>query len=140
MLNTARTIITCHIDAKLVHGTPNLTNNAGFAAGLDTINGANLQNFGYMKVGSAEKTAFMTAPFFDYTPTAATATATTGSKFSIAAGQTTAGLVVTHTVNAWTATAVVYIEYEWKMTLTTALANNITHSATTCSKIATSVW
>ena len=128
------------MDVEITLGTASLTLNAAAAAGLNKINIENVQNFGMTTIGSASKTDFANGIFFNYTPTAATAVASTASKYSTAAGQTVAGLVVTHTVNAWTATANVYIEYAWKMTLTTALANSKKNSATTCSKIATAVW
>lgn len=128
------------MDVEITLGTASLTLNAAAAAGLNKTNSEVVQNFGMTTIGVNSKTNFADATFFNYAPTAAIALASTASKYSIAAGQTVAGLVVTHTVNAWTDSAKVYIDYAWKMTLTTALANGKINSATTCSKIAAAAW
>jgi len=139
-LDTARTGITCHIDVEITLTSSTKTLIATAAAGLNKINAGVVQNFGHTLVTSTKTTFFKDATFFNYAPTAPVDVATAASKYSIAAGQTVAGLVVTHTVNAWTDSAKVYIDYAWKMTLTTALANGKINSATTCSKIAASAW
>ena len=139
-LDTARTGITCHIDVEITLTSSTKTKIATAAAGLNKTNAMVVQNFGHTLVTATKKTFFKDATFFNYTPTAPVDVATAATKYSIAAGQTVAGLVVTHTVNAWTDSAKVYIDYAWKMTLTTALANGKINSATTCSKIAASAW
>ena len=128
------------MDVEITLTTASLALNAVAAGGLNKINAEAVQVFGHTKISSAETTYYADAIFFNYTPTAPTAVASAATKYETAAGQTVAGLVVTHTVKAWTDSAKVYIDYAWKMTLTTALANGNKNSATTCSKIATAAW
>ena len=139
-LDGARTGITCHMDIEIALASATLTLNAAAAVGLNKINAEVVQNFGHTTVGNLNKTYWKDATFFNYAPTAPTAVPTTATKCSTAAGQEITGLVVTHTVNAWTDSKKVYIDYAWKMTLTAALADTIVNSATTCSKILAAVW
>ena len=128
------------MDVEITLGTASLTLNAAAAAGLNKTNTEVVQNFGMTTIGVNSKTNFADATFFNYAPTAPTAVPTTATKYSTAAGIENTGLVVTHTVNAWTATTKVYIDYTWKMTLTAALTSGPVNSATTCSKILAAVW
>lgn len=140
MHDSARKVITCHIDIEHTLSTASLTLNEAAVKGLNKINAEVVQNFGHTTVTTTNKSFYGSATFFNYTPTAPTAVASTATKFYAAAGQTVAGLVVAHTVNAWTSTKTVYIDYTWKMTLTDAIVATKVNSATTCSKIATAMW
>jgi hypothetical protein len=101
------------MDIEIALTSATLTLNAAAAVGLNKINAEAVQNFGHTKLVDVEKTYWADATFFNYTPTAPTALASTATKYSIAAGIENAGLVVTHTVNAWTDSKKVYIDYAW---------------------------
>ena len=66
MLNTARTIITCHIDAKITVSSSTLTLNQPNALGINKINTEVVQNFGHMKIGGSHVTTYADASFFNY--------------------------------------------------------------------------
>ena len=75
MLNTARTIITCHIDVEIVLGSVSLPVNGAAVVGLNKINEEAVQNFGHMLITSSHKTTFADGTFFNYTPRCQTARA-----------------------------------------------------------------